>query len=599
MAQHTDVILPPMSYTRADYTALRAHCLNIPLAKIAELYYRDDSPQMQSGLERFLLAMRADLIERAISHNPAFAVSLQGARRGGAMTAAALQILIKAADAPPAQPAPGQPLSQWFRPRTVIALQAEQLRTLADLVELIRRRGPGWWRGIARIGAGRAAAIVGWLQRHAHRLGAVPNGPYVAPAPTVLVVLDPARPTQLAPLGQFTVTAAFDGSTGINRAAHFCFITARNDLEAINLYLARFEDQPHTQRAYRRELERFVLWSILIARKPMSSLLVDDCEAYKRFLRAPAPHFIGVRAARTSGRWRPFSPEPLIPKSQKQAIIILRHAFTYLVNVRYLGGNPWMVVKDPSVTEEVDDMQIDKALTAPQWDWLIDALTTSAEDPANVQERVALAAILLLGDSGLRREEVANAKRAGFRRWNADIWMLRVLGKRNKLRDVPVSLRTVDALRRHWNDRQADFDAADDGQPLLQPLWVPQTASALARHGDDQVAHGYTADGLANLVTATVRRMGAELRAGSIDAEVLEQVPVDSFDKTTAHAFRHTFGTLATERGMPLDVVQNVLGHASGTTTAIYVRTRQKRMAAEAAKYYLEEEGDNEKSSSQ
>jgi hypothetical protein len=41
MAQHTNVVLPAITYTRADYTALRAHCLNIPLAKIAELYYRD------------------------------------------------------------------------------------------------------------------------------------------------------------------------------------------------------------------------------------------------------------------------------------------------------------------------------------------------------------------------------------------------------------------------------------------------------------------------------------------------------------------------------------------------------------------------------
>ncbi|AIY44213.1 Integrase (plasmid) [Collimonas arenae] len=597
MAQHTNVVLPPITYTRADYTALRAHCLNIPLAKIAELYYSDDSPQRQAGLERFLLAMRADLIERAISHNPAFAVSLQGARKGGAMTAAALQILIKAADAPPAHPAPGQPLSQWFRPRTVAALQNEQLRTLADLVELVRRRGPGWWRGISRIGAGRAAAIVRWLQRHEHRLGAVPAGRYAAPAPAVLVVLDPARPTQLAPLGQFTVLAALDGSAGINRAAQFCFIAAGNDLEAIGFYLARFEDQPHTQRAYRRELERFMLWSILIARKPLSSLLVDDCEAYKRFLRAPAPHFMGVRAARTSGRWKPFAPEPLHPKSQKQAIIILRNAFTYLVRVRYLGGNPWVVVKDPSVTEEVHAMQIDRALTVAQWDWLIAILSESAEDPANVQERVALAAILLLGDSGLRREEAAGALRAGLSRWNAELWMLRVLGKRNKKRDVPVSLRTVEALRRHWDDRQADFDAAGADQPLLRPVFVPPTASAAARHGPGQAAKGYTADGLAQLVATAVRRIRAELQGGGIDAEVLEQVPVDAFDRATPHAFRHTFGTLATERGMPLDVVQAVLGHASGTTTAIYVRTRQKRMAEEAAKYFLGDVGDGDEQS--
>jgi hypothetical protein len=56
-----------VTYNRSDYTALRANCLKIPIAKIAELYYSDDSPQVEMGLERFLLAMRADLIERAVS----------------------------------------------------------------------------------------------------------------------------------------------------------------------------------------------------------------------------------------------------------------------------------------------------------------------------------------------------------------------------------------------------------------------------------------------------------------------------------------------------------------------------------------------------
>jgi hypothetical protein len=30
MAQHSDIILPALAYTRGDYTALRAFCLKIP-----------------------------------------------------------------------------------------------------------------------------------------------------------------------------------------------------------------------------------------------------------------------------------------------------------------------------------------------------------------------------------------------------------------------------------------------------------------------------------------------------------------------------------------------------------------------------------------
>jgi hypothetical protein len=104
MAQHTDIALPELSYTSTDYTALRAYVLKIPIQRIADLYYTEDRPQVEQGLERWLIDMRNALIERAIEHNPAFAEILKAARQGGAITDKALDILIKAADMP--RPAP-------------------------------------------------------------------------------------------------------------------------------------------------------------------------------------------------------------------------------------------------------------------------------------------------------------------------------------------------------------------------------------------------------------------------------------------------------------------------------------------------------------
>ena len=64
MAQNTDVELPELTYDRGDYTALRAYCLKIPLQRIADLYYSEDSPQVEQGLERWLIDMRANLVVR-------------------------------------------------------------------------------------------------------------------------------------------------------------------------------------------------------------------------------------------------------------------------------------------------------------------------------------------------------------------------------------------------------------------------------------------------------------------------------------------------------------------------------------------------------
>ena len=59
---------------------------------------------------------------------------------------------------------------------------------------------------------------------------------------------------------------------------------------------------------------------------------------------------------------------------------------------------------------------------------------------------------------------------------------------------------------------------------------------------------------------------------------------------TSAHAFRHPFGTRAVAREMPTDVVQAILGHASLRTTSIYVRAERRRMLEAAAHDYAEDD---------
>jgi integrase len=584
MSQHTDVALPDLAFNRTDYTALRAYCLKIPLQRIADLYYTDDSPQLEHGLERWLIDMRNALIERAIEHNPAFAEILKGARQGGNITTKALDILIKAADMP--RPAPGrqQPVSQWFRPKTTKSLREDNIETLGDLVDMINRRGPGWWRSVPRVGTGRAGAIVRWLRQWPEQLGDVGEDPsHDAPAETfdLLPILDPSKRREMAPLGTFQLPPWLSGVDGLNRAPAFCFIFARNDLEAINSYLGRYRGQIHTERAYRRELERFILWCAFVACKPMSSLLVDDCEAYKHFLRAPYPAFCGDRTAKNSKRWRPFATKPMSADSQQHAVRILRATFDWLVKVRYLAGNPWAAVKDPVVVQEADAMQIDRALTQNAWDAVVNALEVRCQESNNVQDRVALAAILLMGDSGLRRSEAAGAQRSKLKptRYASGVWMLSALGKRSKVRKVPVSSRTIGALRAHWIDRGLDFDAQIEDRPLLAPVIIPGTDASKARHNGSADV-GYQPNSLYDLVDGALKRVRPDVEA------LLTPDEIAQLDETSPHAFRHTFGTLAVEQNMPLVVAQDILGHASASTTAIYVKAKEKRIAEAAEEYY-------------
>jgi site-specific recombinase XerD len=595
MSQHTNIALPQLTYNRRDYTALRAYVLKIPLQRIADLYYSEDSPQLTMGLERWLLDMRANLIERAIEHNPAAAQALQHARQGGAITTKALEILIQAADLPTPVPNRTQRISQWFKPKTVEAFKDEAITTLGDLVDLINRRGASWWRSVPRIGAGRAVSVMRFLQEWPDELGEVAvERIHLEPAVTfdLLPVLDPVKMREVAPLGTFQLPAWLAGTDGANRSPAFCFISARNDLEAIQCYLARFAGQMHTLRAYTKELERFVLWCALVACKPMSSLLVDDCEAYKNFLVAPLPEFSGPRTVKTSKRWRPFAEERMSADSQKHALLVLRAAFDWLVKVRYLAGSPWVAVKDPSIVEQVDKMNIERALPVDLWDKVISVLTQRASAPENQQDRVALATILLMGDSGLRRAEAASAQREKLKksRHGTTVWMLEVLGKRSKIRKVPVSPRTISALRAHWLDRDADFDLQATDLPLVAPIVVPGTARALSKHVDIG-RKGYNPNSLYDLIAGALRRVskhGSALAPEEVTALTPEHLV--QLAATSPHAFRHTFGTLAVEKDMPIVVAQEILGHASASTTAIYVKAREKRIAEAAELYYAKQE---------
>ena len=579
MSQHTDILFTKPSYTRADYTALRAHCLNIPVSRIANLYYSDDSPEVQNGLERFLLSMRADLIERSIAHNPALANALSNARKGGSLTTKALEILIQAANIPYPLPQLGDKLSQWLKPKTATALRSEGLISVKDLVLWIERRGESWWRSVPRIGKGKAEVIRRWLVSNKNSLGNISF--YVKSASSQvldLVEISPQRPKTVVPFERISASRAYDGSNGINRASAFCFISAKNDFEAIHCYLDRYIDQHHAFRAYRKELERFLLWSILIKAKPMSSLLVSDCEEYKQFLKSPHPNFCGDKAPRGTPMWRPFSIEGLSDKSQRQAIIILRAAFDYLVKVRYLGGNPWAAVKDPVTVKEVDIMAIEKALSEPLWIKLIDVMTMLSKDKSASQIRTVLAAILLMGDSGLRREEVSRAKREDIRPSKfAQCQELDVIGKGHKRRFVPISSRTMAALCEHWIDRNIPIDSKDD-YPLLAPIVIPGHDAAQKKHNNPKA--GYRADSLYRLIQKVL------LNLINLDPCPFDADEITHLKTTTAHAFRHTFGTLSVANKMPIDVVQSVLGHASVGTTSIYVQSKKQRIMQEAAKYY-------------
>jgi len=592
MANQPQNVLRERAYTRTDFTALRAYIQRVAPATIARLYFTEDedgNAPTAAWADGYLRRMQDDLVSLAIEHgSPILAENMKASAKAYGsprLTAVTLKMVEQFAALAIAQPHLDHGVGMWFRPLVAQRLKAEGIATLGDLIDFCNMRGGSWWRAVPRIGAGRARLVVGWLRRHELALGQRIDedvdltDPLAAPA-NELVTIEGGSGA-LVPLERMAVGHALSGTNGTNRAVAFPYISAHHDLDAVRVYLYRFRQQPKTLRAYTKELERFLLWSVTVRHKPLSSILADDCKAYKDFLGSPTPAFVGPKAPRASGRWKPFASGGMGAESQKYAVRALRAAFAWFVSVRYLARNPWEAVTDPVVVERIDKIRVERGLPAALWQRIRDFIDLQCIAADAAYWRAVRVVLLLGGDSGLRREELARATRerlspTSFGDADTPVWQLTVIGKRRK-RVVPVSPATIDALQMHWRDRGLDFSTATSG-PLLAPMFIPRTRLAQKKHADG-APHAYHPDSLNTMVEWTMKRLIARMPD-------LTKEEVQLLAGTSPHAFRHTFGTQATTQNVPLDVVQRVLGHASRQTTSIYVQAEKQRMLREVSNFY-------------
>ncbi len=163
------------------------------------------------------------------------------------------------------------------------------------------------------------------------------------------------------------------------------------------------------------------------------------------------------------------------------------------------------------------------------------------------------AIIELAYSSGLRLAEVQGVDESDL---DLDRGRVRVTGKGDKERIVPVGRRAVDAVRDYLDRRdELAMPGGDPGRP--RPLFISKRGTRISRR---QIQRGMT-DWL-EWVVATGDVTGAE---GGI--EVL-----------SIHALRHSFATHMLDSGADLLAVKELLGHSSLSTTRVYTHTSRERL---------------------
>ena len=368
---------------------------------------------------------------------------------------------------------------------------------------------------------------------------------------------------EVVPWDRLYVPKDVDGSRGTFRApAATCTLSAGNDYEAVQSWLALHESTA-TQRAYRKEAERLILWAVFERGRALSSLTTDDAIAYRTFLRQPVPRakWVGPARPRSASDWKPFT-GGLVPRSVAYALSVLGAMFRWLIQQRYTLANPFAGIKVRGATRSESTAPM-RVFSEGEWA-LIQAVAEGLEWGHGWHAPAAQRLRFILDfaySTGLRISELVSATLGQIKvDGQGDHW-LHLVGKGSKAAKVALPLMARAALDRYLLQRRLPVTPAkwDPRTPLISSV-EPDSASCIT----------------AARLWSIMRRFFTQV-ADIIDVD--SPATAEKLRRASPHWMRHTHATHALSNGADLTTVRDNLRHASLQTTSIYLHTDEVKRA--------------------
>jgi integrase/recombinase XerC len=292
-------------------------------------------------------------------------------------------------------------------------------------------------------------------------------------------------------------------------------MTARPEVTEFLTHLDKERGQsPHTVKAYGRDLEAFT----------------EFCDRhYAGAWKWDTVDRLGLR-----GFLGDLQRRGLSKRSAARALSAVRSLYRYLQENHGVPNNIARAARVPKLDKRLPTY-MDREQTQTLFDW--------AEARAERGEFAAvrdLAILELFYSTGIRLSELS-----GMNLGDLDLLsdQAKVRGKGRKERIVPVGTRAVIALRRYLNVRD----------PMV------------GRPGGDRRA-------------VFVSRLGRRLAPRGVQRAVHAMFDAVGADNLRVHSLRHTFATHMLDAGADLRAVQELLGHASLSTTQVYTHTSVERL---------------------
>lgn len=245
-----------------------------------------------------------------------------------------------------------------------------------------------------------------------------------------------------------------------------------------------------------------------------------------------------IGAAQLSDWIYDLSSRELAVATLARKLSALRMFFRHLVRERRRADDPTELLAGPRRVRRAPDTlnvrDVTRLLEAPP-----------ATDPYGVRDRAILE---LAYSSGLRASELSSLT---LTQVDLERGFVRVFGKGSKERIVPLGDAARDAILVYLGSARPRLVKSRTGSELF----VSERGRAISRKT------------IWHLVKKHARRAGL-------------QQPVKT------HLLRHSFATHLLSGGADLRAIQEMLGHASITTTQIYTAVEGKRLVSEHAKFH-------------
>lgn len=278
--------------------------------------------------------------------------------------------------------------------------------------------------------------------------------------------------------------------------------SVENEFKLCLDFLKSYSRSADTFTAYRREIERLLLWAWLICKKPLKEISRHEINDYLQFVNAPPLSWIAIKNAdrfvadskgqrKSNLEWRPFvlrtskinrlqgklpdkSTYQLANKSIAALFATLSSLFTFLQRANYLDVNPISLVRQKKMYPQPQQTQkIIRKLSKSQWLNILETAKNMAhQEPRHQRTSFLISAFYLLG---LRISELATpgyvATMGNFTQDKEGLWWYTTVNKKNKIRYIAVPDELLDALKRYRNSLGfTPLPDSNEDTPLLPKI---------------------------------------------------------------------------------------------------------------------------------